>query len=183
MRKRLKRFIQKLLSPRAFARRPNIFIWREGDPDCGVISPEGEIYRTVFHDGLWITFQFVDAGDFFVANLMAINGSGGNILVNPKLSYLAIWQGAAPEPTEKLYPTRSQPADFLGAKSLTPKEMTAGEIYFPRREFELACFTILIQGVFYQFAISPTQESGGKRRKRPCSSEISPERSAASAPA
>jgi hypothetical protein len=167
--KRLKQLCRKLFSPRAFARRSNTVIWREGDPDCGVISPEGEIYRTVFHDGLWIAFQFADAGDLFVANLMVINGSGGNILVNPKLSYLAIWQGAALEPTEKLYPTRSQPADFLGAKSLTPKEMTAGEIYFPRREFDLACFTILIQGVFYQFAISPAQESGAIEGRTRCS--------------
>jgi hypothetical protein len=183
MRKRLKQFIRKLFSPRAFARRPNIFTWREGAANCGVISSEGEIYRTVFHDGLWIAFQFAEAGDLFVANLMVINGSDGNILVNPILSSLTIWQGAAPEPTEKLRPNAARPSDMLEARRLTPKESLAGELYFRRNTFEAACFTILIQGVFYQFAISPAQESGGKRRKRPCLSETSPERSAVSAPA
>jgi hypothetical protein len=165
--KRLKRLSRRLL--RLIAGRPKRVTWRDGDPDCGVISLAGESYRTITHDRLWIAVRFIDAGDLFVAALMALNGSDRSVRVNPRLSSLQTWRDAAQGPAEKLGPTRFRPSDLLESKSLAPKESVAVEIYFAGREFEAACFAILINGAFYQFAISPAQSSGSIGRRTSCS--------------
>jgi hypothetical protein len=162
MRKRLKQFIQKLLAPTGLTRRPNCVTWRDGDPGCLVRRFDGDDYHVITHKGLAIMCRFIDAGDLFVAALMVVNGSDRSVLVNPRLSLLAIWhdEDIAQEPLDRLRPTSSLPADMLEAKRIAQKEALAGELYFHRKAFEAACFTILINSAFYQFAIAPAQSSG-----------------------
>src|SRR5262245_30920949 len=91
--------------PSESTNKPPTITWKENDPNCDLIAVNGARYRIIKRNGLFIAFEFIEADGIYIAAVFVSNGSDSRILVDPRLSFLALWKDVKKEPYETHAPT------------------------------------------------------------------------------